>query len=373
MKYIIFNLIVFLSTANDGFAHREKTYYLTGMVGADTVGLRIDEFGDACFARYFTKSDLFDKVLEGEIQKDNRFILRGYEWDSLGQKAGAKEFVSIVEDTNHNWNGIWEKDGVAHTVFFKPINIDLLNHPYKNFIIKYFIDPYASLRLLNINVVYEDVFKLKNKIQIQKIKDSFSGVSFFQVKENSNLFSQTDSINFFLQYQFFSFINSKYSCVHANNIGEYHVNYHVKYVDRNFISYTYNVVSSCYGGPLDSSAYILNLSMQNAKRMMLEDIYWLSEKTKTELVEGEYEWYQYRYKEFGPKLYHLLCELYPKKFNKENSDEIKKWQFPVWYLTYKGLHLKGSTIRKSKKEMQAVIIPYKKLQAYLVKDFELKK
>ncbi|HKJ40867.1 MAG TPA: hypothetical protein VKA27_02190, partial [Sunxiuqinia sp.] len=146
---------------------------------------------------------------------------------------------------------------------------------------------------------------------------------------------------------------------------------------RHAISYVVTLHSTCYGGPGDDLVTNNALETATAKPLILEDILWFGGQPQPKLSAGEYKWFQYRYKSFGPKILGMMKELYPEKVSPQDStdcqyDDVKLWQFPSWYLTSKGLYLGSKSTMTNKKCDGASwsVIPFSKLKGYLTAKFQ---
>ena len=117
----------------------------------------------------------------------------------------------------------------------------------------------------------------------------------------------------------------------------------------------------------------INLNVTNAKLVLLEDIVWISTKAYIDLQEGEYLWYQYRYKEFGPKILELMEQEYSEYLIGEdqcNLKNVKNWQVPEWYLTERGIVFKPISMERAQVcSDQEFIISYEKLKPYWVNKY----
>ncbi len=376
MKLTILGFL-FCLTFVQVFAHREKTYYLFGKINEKEVALQIDEYGTTCMARYITEDDKYDHILEGRIESDGRFILNSTQWDELKKEKIVKDEVFLHEVRTNHWEGTWKyKNGELQHFKLAPIVIDELNHPYVDAIKKYDITPYMAYRTKDIQFVVGKKQKASKGAYIQELTDINTGISFFRVVNNPKKQINAEVINDKLIAAHLGMINSKYACVYAKSKGNYDVMYQVHFLSPDYISYSTSIRQSCYSEHESTVSEYLTYNMKDAEVPMLEDIYWFGERPKPTYRKGEYNWFQYRYKVFGPKILEMLTALYPDKMNPKetqpcNYKDVKLWQFPEWYLTNKGLFIKYKPINKKQcGDISWSLLPYKSLKEFRVADFK---
>lgn len=379
MKGSILLLSLFLLQAYIVQAHRENSYYLFGHFGDTEVCVAIDEYGEACMARYFTFDDRYDHVMEGTIIEDNWFEMYSYSWDQTLKERVEEDHLLVKELETDVWQGSWKsKNGLEQVVQLSRIVMDSLHHPYADIINRYNISPYSAYRTKDVHFEQVEKDKLAKGAEILHVIDPASGIKWFRVLPNNTVLPNVDSINGRLIADQINAINSKYSCVYLGTKGDYEVNYSVNFLNSSLISYTTTFHSACYGGPDDDVIEYHTLSVNSASEVMLENLYWFGNRPQPKLSEGEYKWTQYRYKVFTPKLVEIMKGLYPDKFSPTDDthcsyDNMQIWYFPEWGLTKKGLYLLCTSPLSSNqcKPAPSVIIPYKNMEKYKASDFGL--
>lgn len=379
MRLTVISTFLFFLLATNVFGHRENTYYLYGQFGTTKVGVQIDEYGNQCTARYFTFDNKYDRILEGNILEDGHFNMRASTWNESKQEKVKGDSLSVKEVRKNIWEGKWiPLNGPAQPVHLYRIRVDSLNHPFIRAIKKYRISPYEAYRTKNLHFVDKRKERIGKGLAIMRVVDPESGVEWFRLIQNEKFLPQVDSINTWLTMQQIKAINAKYSCVNMGEKGDYQMDYNIRFMDRHVLSYIVTLHSACYGGDgQEPSTYNNTLQVATAKPLMLEDIIWFGGQPKPQLSEGEYNWFQYRYKVFGPKILDVMKSLYPDKITPADStdctyDDVKLWQFPSWYLTKKGLYLGSKSTMANKKCDGAPwsIIPYSMLKKYYSDDFK---
>ncbi|MEN3324301.1 hypothetical protein VP395_11235 [Mariniflexile soesokkakense] len=373
----IFSLLLYFNIMSL-YAHREKTYYLFGKIGETEVAIQLDEYGTDCTARYITKKDKYDSILEGEILENGQFNLYSKHWDKDKKTTIIDDSVYLIEKEKNIWSGTWKyKDGKEVNFVLTPILIEALNHPYTSAIKKHVITPFNAYRTQDVYFTDIKKEKISKGIYIKHTIDPISKISFFRVLNNPKKNIIADTINDKLVAIHLNMINEKYSCVYAVSKGNYTSNFEVHFLNPQLISFSINTHQACYGDQGEDSTEHETFKMIDAKKIILEDLYWFGNKPQPELQKGEYEWFQYRYKEFGPKILALLTELYPEKITPQkpiecNYNDVKLWEFPEWYFTPKGLYLKyQSQTNKKCDDSTWSVIPYEKLNGFTTMEFGL--
>ncbi|MFA9392645.1 MAG: hypothetical protein ACERKD_22745 [Prolixibacteraceae bacterium] len=379
MRRFILLLFLFSLLTSHAFGHRENSYFLLGRFGEQKVAVVIDEYGDACMSRYFTPDDRYDHIMEGVILEDNWFELYSYTWDQNKNEMLKENRLLLKEVETDRWEGTWKsRDGVEQVAQLKRMVIDSLNHPYFDIIQHYHISPYSAYRIRDVKFEKVKKEKISKGAAIVHVIDPKSGIGFFRVLPNKKMLTQVDSINQRLIAEHLNAINAKYSCVYLGAIGDYLRDYKVDFLNQYLLSYRLIYHSACYGGPGEDLVDHHTLSIPATQELILEDLFWLGEKPQVKLSEGEYQWTQYRYKVFSPKVISMIQSLYPEKFLAEKEDHcrydnLKLWYFPGWYLTREGLFLLSTSALTSNQcePVPQALIPYVNLKKYAVNDFGL--
>ena len=370
MKNAIIGIMFFLCI-NNIYAHREKTYYLLGKVGETELAIKIDEYGNDCIASYFTQNDLYNHLLEGIILENGQINLISKYWDPVSKQNITKDSVQLIEKEKNFWTGTWTYENKEKVTFtLKPIDIKELDHPFTEVINQYEIDPFTAYRTKDVKFKKGKKEKISKGARIRKMTDPVTGISFFRILNNRRHKIQADSINNKLIAIHLRMIDAIYSCVYADNKGEYSFNYKVTFLNSDFISFTINTNRSCFGTKRNNFIEHKTFKIIDGLEPKLEDLFWFGEQPQPVLSSGEYKWMQYRYKVFGPKILEILTSLYPEKINdietkQCNYNSIKAWQFPLWKLTSKGLYLESKTLTNKKcNETPWSIIPFEALKDF---------
>jgi len=360
-------------------AHVEKTYYLTGKTETEEIAIELDEYGDVCLLRYITSNNIYEQIMEGKIPRPGRFELASFFIDSTTNTRMVKDSLILVEYEDDKWTGTWTyQDGEKETFELGPILIDSIGHPYASAIKKYDVSPFNAYRTRNTTFIDGKRRKIAPGIFIQEISDEKTGIQSFRVLPSKKKVPMTDSINEMLIADQLQFISGFYSCVNGEKGRIYDIKYDVHFINQHIISYTLITTTACRGARVQTSYSHQTRYMKNTDPVSMEDLFWFGSKPQPELIEGEYNWFQYRYKEFGPQVMDLLKHLYPEKFTTGNEvdckyDNVKLWQLPTWYLTNDGLYLgsKSSMSNKNCDEAEWSVIPYKLLIPYISIDYLL--
>ncbi len=372
-------LVLFTFSGINAFAHREKTYYIKGTLQNKEIVIQLEEYGDVCMARYITEDNTYDKTLEGNILRNGYFVLTASYFDAESKQKVVTDSVSLQEVKNDQWQGSWkDKNGDKTDFKLKRLEVEDLNHPCIKAIQKYRITPYLAYKTRQIQFDTLKTEKISKNVYIQYLNEPNSEISWFRISAHKKGITQVDSINTWLESQHLNAINMKYSCVNQGKKGNYSIRFDVFFLDNQLISYQTVTSASCYGVPEADKKELFNLQMTNAKPVFFEDLYWFGENPQTNLTQGEYKWFQYRYKEFGPKVLDLLNQIHPKEMNTVREDgfsynNVKLWQFPKWHLTPKGIYLgyKSPGTARNNDLTPWAIIPYKKLKPYQTEKFNL--
>ncbi|MCU4165111.1 hypothetical protein [Carboxylicivirga caseinilyticus] len=380
MKFHLLLIIFFFGCLNL-YAHREETYYLKGRLYDKEIVIQLDEYGDVCMARYITEDNLFDQTLEGKILKGGKFILTASYFDDEKRQKVITDSLFLHEIELDKWDGKWiDKNGKQSDFKLKPLLVDELNHPCVKAIKKYRVTPYLAYKTRAIQFETIKTEKIGKNIFIDYLKEPESDITWFRVKSNKKGRMQVDSINTWLEAEQLDAINMTYSCVNLGKQGKYSTSFSIHYIDNELLSYSIIINSSCYGIQEPEKKMYRTLKMANAEAVQFEELYWFGELPQPSYSPGEYQWFQYRYKIYGPKILDLLNELYPEKMNPNDNtafsyNNVKLWQFPDWYLTPKGIYFecKSPVIIKSEESAPWSVIPYKKLKLYSTGKYKLAK
>ncbi|MFC0875950.1 hypothetical protein ACE01N_05125 [Saccharicrinis sp. FJH2] len=381
MRFVHILFLLFLLNVSQLFAHRENSYYLYGTFGNQKVAIQIDEYGNDCMARYFTADNLYDHVLEGKILPDTTFEFHANEYDPVTKEKAPGSRLTVKEIRLDVWQGVWEKpDGTAQEVHLNRIEVNELDHPFIKAIQKYKVSPFAAYRTKNIKLVDLKKEKISKGAYIMNEMEPETGMKWFRLIQNSKYLPDVDSVNIKLQAEFLMALNYKYSCVYMGKPGDYQYEFEVQYLSKDLISYKVISNAACYGSPTQNLVVYNTLYMKDAETVSLENLFWFGEKPQPELKDGEYAWFQYRYKVFGPQILEFMNAQYPDKMSPQsagacNYHDVKVWQFPTWCLTKKGLYLGSKSPITSRKCDDAgwSVIPYKKLKPYVSTDMGLVK
>jgi len=355
------------------FAHREATYCLIGTCRGGEICLRLDEFGDACFARYYSSEILTDRVLSGYISTDSVFYLHSYDWDSIAKKNILKDSIVLKEIKNDVWRGVWmTEDSSSANFAMRPIIVDSLNVALQNIARKLPLDSYSKYRLQYADIKMKKKQKMGEGIWFQRMVERKSGVELFQLKEKGgNVF---DSVNSTLYGQCMKMADGAFSCSTVDGVGLYRTKFAVYFANKELLSYSVSVSSSCYGGAMQAETKHVTVSVENAEQIMLEDLFWFTDSVYEPMNKGEYEWFQYRYKDFAPVVYNLLRQNYPDMFSLEDQCDIcneKYWSLPEWYIADNGLWLKATGNSMVDGAFQWFLLPYESIARYMIGKFAL--
>ncbi|MBS2100335.1 hypothetical protein [Carboxylicivirga linearis] len=372
-------LVLFIISGINAFAHREETYYIIGTLHNKEIVIQLEEYGDVCMARYITEDNMYDKSMEGTILRNGHFVLTASYFNSETNQKVVTDSVSLQEVKTDQWEGSWkDKNGNISDFKLKRLEVEDLNHPCISAIKKYRITPYLAYKTRHIQFDTLKTEKISKHVYVQYLTEPNSDITLFRVKAHKKGILEVDSINTWLESQHLNAINMKYSCVIQGKKGNYSIGFDIFFLDNELISYQTITSASCYGVPEADKKELFNLQMRNAEPIFFEDLYWFGENPQTNLTQGEYKWFQYRYKVFGPKVLDLLNQIHPREMNTKREDgfsynNVKIWQFPEWHLTPKGVYLgykSPGTARKNDSTPWS-IIPYKKLKSYQTKKFNL--
>ncbi|MFB6317620.1 hypothetical protein [Saccharicrinis sp. FJH54] len=381
MRFIYLIILFVFMHITSLFAHRENSYFLHGTFGDQPVAIQIDEYGNNCMARYFTPDHKYDKVMEGAILPDTTFELHAIVYDEYSNANTRGNVLDIKEIHLDVWRGTWtEEDGSVMEVKLSRIDVKELNHPFIEAILKYGVSPFAAYRTKDIKLIDLKKEKIGKGTYIMNELEPMTGIKWFRLIPNDKRLPEVDSVNIKLQAELLTAINNRYGCVYLGTPGDYRYEYEVKYLSSKLISYKVTSNAACYGSPAQDLISYNTFYIENAAPVSLESLFWFGEKPQPELSDGEYAWFQYRYKVFGPKILELMKAEYPDKMDSVNAqncnyDNVKMWQFPTWCLTEKGLYLGSKSPISNRKCDDAgwSVIPYKKLKQYVSTDLGLVK
>lgn len=350
MRIILLTLLTLLQFR--AFAHRENTYFLSGNFGDRQVGMRMDEFGEKCFIRYFEVSEKYDHQMEGDISTDGEFYIYTIGWNSDHTQKDTLETLVIKESPNHNWAGnLTLSNGEKIEVFLTPIQMDSLNNPHAGAMQQYVklnLNPYAAYRSADIVFIPEKKERVGKSLKIQWYREKETGIRHFRILPDKKQLVNVDSINRYLAAEHIKLTELNYTCIRKDASNRFSSSIQVHYLNSDYLSYCLQYQTNCINMGEEKQIETSTFLIASAKEAMLEDIFWFGNNTPQKLRDGSQEWYQYRYKQFGQNILQLMEESHPKEMNDTNNGcnykNLKRWQFPNWHLTKKGLFLDGYSL-----------------------------
>lgn len=361
-------LIILISQQILVFAHRENIYYLKGELNNKETILKIEENGDGCYGRYFDTSTKFDHALDGSITPDTSFVLHEYKWDSISKQRIVKATLSLHEISLDKWQGTYNTPKGIDSIRFEALKFNPEKSPYKETIDKLKLDIYSAIRLNDLDFKKTKTKSFSSGIKVAHIKDKKTGIPYFRVVANEKRLPNVTKINQILFAEHLSLINKKYSCVNMYKTGTFSVDFDIKFINSSVLSYSTTLISSCYGGFNDTITSYQNRSLTTSDNLILENLIWFDKTTKPILQSGSSTWYKYRYNIFGKELLMLITSEEKDKNGVAGSTisdkkEVKKWQFPKWYIVPNGLQIESNS-SSDQEEVESILIPWRKLRPY---------
>lgn len=354
------------------YGHQENSYFLYGEIGDIQVGMFLDEFENVCNANYIYKTTKKEKFLRGNIDEDSSYVLNGFTWDTAKSTQYISETLILKQRTDHFWEGKWfSGDSIVKKVVLKPIHIDSLNHPYIEVIKKYNVDAYFAYATSDIVFKEYKTQKLAAGMKVIWYSEPETGIELFRLLENEKSLPDLKNINESLTYEHLKLVYTSISGASLDIPKNYRVHCNVNFLNSNYVSYTITTAYDFNEQYEDTHTDYYTLSVETAKKSMLEDIIWFGQKPKPEFHAGEAKWFTYRYEVFGEKVLQILTTIYRKKMLETevcNYSDPGNWQFPNWYLTKKGLSL-GLVPRTGNtgcKTPSWFVIPWDYLKEYIV-------
>ena len=369
MKKLILILIIAINIQLC-FAHSEEFYLLTGNFGSERVGVRIDEMGENAMLRYFKLGEIKETVLNGDILKPGVF-------EFASEQQGADMRISLEEYKLNHWRGtLVDSLGQEQQIKLEPIDVNKINHPCIEAILKYKVDAYTALKTQTVRFTVTSTSRQKGGDKILDVVDNLANISSVRIAFKRKKM-QADSINAFLIARHLRHIHHAIS----SNVEKpvYHVAYHIHVLTPNYISLCETVNTNYLGGKaINTQTQHFNKWISTAKDIVLEEILWFGEKGKNDIRYSSYEWHQYRYKVFGDSLLSVFSGLYPDKIYKTDTNpcdysNVKGWQFPKWYILPEGIYFRYAILSRDKScnQPEWSVVPWKNIKGYLVsKDYE---
>lgn len=374
MRFLL-SFIIFLASFTAS-AHREDNYFLKGLFGTRQVGIRIDEYSNICYARYFFMEDRKDHVMEGNILPDSTFVLNAYRWDSARNQKIVTETLIVRHRENHQWEGTWNPGTGDFDVFLYPISSDpgydqdtILNPEFSEL----YFDPYSYLRTADLKFKELKTSRIGKGLKVKWVMEPVSGIKMFRVVQGWKNRQDFTLINKLLTTQHRKIVNDKLSCSYIYETGDFEFNCKIRYLDNYLVSYSMTSTSSCFGGNPELNTVSETRSMQSGDKFILEDLIWFGEGPPPTCREGSQDWFKYRYQVFGDSILNILKKIYPDKFtgpveNDCHYNQTRNWQFPEWHFTGDGLHVGSRSVSENRKcdNQDWSVIPWKYLEKYLV-------
>lgn len=307
----------------------QPNYLLKGYVGNKRIVIQVDTFQNRVAGDFFYNNDFESYYYHGQREGDS--IVLNFE------DEGVKTFYLIANEKN-TWKGslyYWNSKK-AKRVTLSRYNLNKIK-PNKYVDVKstYLFDGFAyhTLRWKKLKYTNTGRSKYADKYVIQYKIEPRSNTHFFTIKEGYDSFTLAQ-LNRYLQHSIFDRYISNLS---SNN------SVVLSYLDSNYISYyiVKNRATEICKGQNYRSAEVFNV--HTGIPLSLREL--LRNEGYYNIVVSE------------------LLKMYPDEKNTIEAYCSRKDNFPLWYLTDKGIIILYST-EKLDCEYQEWFVPYQRLEQY---------
>jgi len=364
MRAVIVSILVFVSI--NAFAHKEYFYYLRGTLGNQPIALKIEQYDEMWFAKFFYTNIKKDIFMKGTCDSLGcRFST--YQWQAAEGKQQVLETLSLVEQPDQTWQGQWvDQNKKSYPLTLRPIKIDSIQHLYCHQPVIMAMDPYSYFRTHDLKFIKKKSEVVSGKFKIDWYKENISGLIFPRIRRGFTK-PQRDSVNKTLESIHIKEVENYFSCGGVGHPGEYTLKTEFTFVSHSLIGLSKMVTYNCQSEQTNGERINLTLAVDNGHFLDLENIFWMGSGTPPP-AESQ-SWYEYRYKIFGSTIEKILDQLYPEKMKPQEGcryDTPDVWQFPTWYLTPTGLFVGSFApgIDHSCDAPSWSIIPFEKLKVF---------
>ncbi len=350
-------------------AHRETTYLLQGTFGNRQTAIEIIDVDGFWAARYFFQDTKKDVFMMAECDT-NICKLVSKKYDPETKENIVIEKLDIYEDSLYKWHGTWYSPlGDTLPVSLRPISIDSIRDPLKFSAYKNRYNAYTLLKISDIRFKKVDKEKHGKGLKIIWYKDPISGVRGFRIAGKYND-SVKEKVNILLEMEHIKSMLNYYSCGSVAYQGDYLENTVITFVNKHLISYIRQVRSNCQGKFAENDYVFQTFSVDSARFIHLEDIFWMGNGVKPRF--GSQEYFKYRYNIFNARVLEMFSTMYPEKIKTEFCDysKLNDWHFPDWFISEKGVHLvnRGFSLKEECKYNLEFIIPFDKYKEFFNSD-----
>ncbi len=365
-KFILIFLFFFvpiITKSGEVFAHVDKMIYLQGKVGEKTLVLKIKCYYESPirYLNYFFEDDKKDHYLEGS--------LLGNAWQ-FNAVNNPNEDINLVirEESDGNWKGFWRKGSKSKiNLILTPIVISTDSNFY-SFIQKKELDLYDAAKISLLHFENTKTEKFDKNFELEWFTEKESNISLFRLRCNDSKI-KLDSINNNFTFLQLSLIQNYF---HYNPNGN-NSNFQIEITTLNESLISFKIISNSIliNGNTMKSQHFFNFDLKKGNSLVLEDIIWFdgqNSQPETDMMAN----YGYRKEVFAPKVFSILNELYPQQMqnNDCNLNKETNWTIPDFCITKKGIQL-CITNSANCNLMEWAIIPFEKLEPYLLKKYQI--
>lgn len=366
-KLQVLLLLLFSLHSQLTFAHREDFYFLYGNLGDRTIALKVEGYEEAWFAKYYYMDEKKDIFLKGVCDSTGCVFNRS-EWDQKKKKEVITETFKFHELPDHTWEGEWRNNKRKKIKFrLYRIEKDSIRHNFSNAWLNK-LDPYSYLR--SSDVTFETTGKKEkiNGVEVEWRQEPNTGISAFRFSSGLDTAS-IKSGNAFMDSIHLKEFENYCTCTSISFPGEYSYSTMPTYVSYNLCSFRFSNTVNCQGNFKSEEESYMTFLIQEKKQLTLDQYLSFGQKEFAPPESGE--WYQYRYKIFGKKIRDIVGEIYKNNLPSDsatcNYSNEKVWQFPEWYLSPEGVHVKAVApgVDHSCDKGGWLILPYSRIDKLL--------
>lgn len=348
-------LVIAADSENDD---GDDAQILTGTIGSQTVvvSLAQDE-GDAVYGRYFYQQYRQDIALEGTLKGDSLVLHEGPE-------ESPSRPVLTLKETPEGWQGNWRNNkGKSAPVVLRNIEVPEAATDNAWWARLRNLHPYDYLRMHDVTLKQEESQTFMG-YQLQWLSDPISGLRMFQLTSGYDS-EQMARVNQLLRTRLYNEIISYHQCMVSDRFegGEFEQQVVPKLLTPNLLSAEIFTSYDCGGAHPDFGSSPINLNIQTARTLGLEDVLWVGQGKAFHFVEldGSGEridsgvsfdtFTEYRDTFFAPWLLQAMTAAHPTEMAAPQEEDecdyrdVSVWKYPTWYMTEQGIWLGPSFAR----------------------------
>lgn len=308
-------------------------------------------------------------IMEFDVDKDHsvtgRYFYRKYHKDvALDGKQSASGMIELGENRSYdnesqidlrihadhgNWQGEWFGHDPKH-VKHLPITLKPYSGPIPKHVLLDDATAYDQVRLLDMTLQPNGTSSFQGYALSWRL-EPISKVRFFRI--DSGYPPETlQRVNQALENRQWQEVHSYFSCMLGGarmQGGSYDQTITPRLINPQAVSLSVQTDFDCGGAHPDGGDAPLNIDVTTGQPLHLEDILWLGKGNPATTIKydahGQQTTFDYNTNVLAPWLIKTLGQLYPTQMKKPNSEDDCNyqdndvWNFPIWYMTPRGLHV----------------------------------